>query len=108
MKEFQVIRTQYDAEYGRGVLYVLTNGDISLEETTGELSHIAEISIRRVFEYWEVGSLLDGLARGPTPAVAGLDEGPFIVSNIVGMLLGFAAGGSRGTQRRPAGQKPGW
>jgi hypothetical protein len=32
---------------------------------------------RRVFGYWEIGSLLDGLARGPTPAVAGLDEGPF-------------------------------
>ncbi len=32
---------------------------------------------RRVFEYWEVGFLLDGLARGPAPAVAGLDEGPF-------------------------------
>jgi hypothetical protein len=32
---------------------------------------------RRVFGYWEVGSLLDGLARGPAPAVAGLEEGPF-------------------------------
>ncbi len=32
---------------------------------------------RRVFGYWEVGSLLDGLARCPAPAVAGLDEGPF-------------------------------
>jgi len=32
---------------------------------------------RRVFEYWEAGSLLDGLARGPVPAVSGLDEGPF-------------------------------
>ena len=32
---------------------------------------------RRVFEYWEVGSLLDGLARCPAPAVTGLDEGPF-------------------------------
>jgi hypothetical protein len=32
---------------------------------------------RRVFEYWEVGSLLDGLAHCPTPAVSGLDEGPF-------------------------------
>ncbi len=32
---------------------------------------------RRVFYYWEVGSLLDGLAHGPAPAVAGLDEGPF-------------------------------
>jgi hypothetical protein len=32
---------------------------------------------RRVFGYWEVGALLDGLARGPAPVVAGLDEGPF-------------------------------
>ncbi|MDD1527099.1 hypothetical protein C7U92_05775 [Bradyrhizobium sp. WBOS7] len=32
---------------------------------------------RRVFDYWEVGELLDGLARCPMPAVAGLDEGPF-------------------------------
>lgn len=32
---------------------------------------------RRVFDYWEVGALLDGLARCERPAVAGLDEGPF-------------------------------
>jgi hypothetical protein len=32
---------------------------------------------RRVFEYWEVGALLDGLASGPAPAVSGLAEGPF-------------------------------
>jgi hypothetical protein len=32
---------------------------------------------RRVFDYWEVGSLLDGLAHGPAPAVSSLDEGPF-------------------------------
>lgn len=32
---------------------------------------------RRVFDYWEVGALLDGLARCPVPAVSGLDEGPF-------------------------------
>lgn len=32
---------------------------------------------RRVFGYWEVGALLDGLARGPAPAVAGLEEGPY-------------------------------
>jgi hypothetical protein len=32
---------------------------------------------RRVFDYWEVGALLDGLARCPVPAIAGLDEGPF-------------------------------
>ena len=34
-------------------------------------------SQRRVFGYWEVGSLLDGLAHCPAPAVSGLDEGPF-------------------------------
>jgi hypothetical protein len=32
---------------------------------------------RRVFGYWELGSLLDGLAHCPAPAVSGLDEGPF-------------------------------
>jgi hypothetical protein len=32
---------------------------------------------RRVFGYWEVGALLDGLARCQAPAVSGLDEGPF-------------------------------
>lgn len=32
---------------------------------------------RRVFAYWEAGELLDGLARGPAPAVAGPEEGPF-------------------------------
>ena len=32
---------------------------------------------RRVFGYWEVGCLLDGLARCPAPAVSGLEEGPF-------------------------------
>jgi hypothetical protein len=32
---------------------------------------------RRTYGYWEVGELLDGLARGPRPAVSGLVEGPF-------------------------------
>ncbi|WP_456742263.1 hypothetical protein [Bradyrhizobium sp. USDA 4469] len=31
----------------------------------------------RVFDYWEVGALLDGLVRSPVPAVSGLEEGPF-------------------------------
>ena len=30
---------------------------------------------RRVFGYWEVGALLDGLAYCPAPAVSGLHEG---------------------------------
>jgi hypothetical protein len=32
---------------------------------------------RGVYGYWEVGALLDGLARCEKPAVSGLDEGPF-------------------------------
>jgi hypothetical protein len=32
---------------------------------------------RRVFSYWEVGALLEGLAHCPGPVVSGLDEGPF-------------------------------
>ena len=32
---------------------------------------------RRVFGYWEVGALLDGLAYCPAPAVSDLQEGPF-------------------------------
>jgi hypothetical protein len=32
---------------------------------------------RRVFDYWQIGALLDGLARGPAPLVSGLDEAPF-------------------------------
>jgi hypothetical protein len=32
---------------------------------------------RRVFDYWQIGALLDGLADAPAPAVSGLNEGPF-------------------------------
>jgi hypothetical protein len=32
---------------------------------------------RRVFDYWAIGALLDGLACGPAPLVSGLNEGPF-------------------------------
>jgi hypothetical protein len=32
---------------------------------------------RRVFDYWEIGALLDGLARCPAPVLSGLEEGPF-------------------------------
>ena len=33
----------------------------------------------RVFDYWEIGALLDDLAHAPTPAVSGLQDGPFTV-----------------------------
>jgi len=36
-----------------------------------------KLNQRRVFEYWVVGQLLDGLAHCPAPAVTGLQEGPF-------------------------------
>jgi hypothetical protein len=32
---------------------------------------------RRVFGYWETGTLLERMARGPAPALSGLKEGPF-------------------------------
>jgi hypothetical protein len=31
----------------------------------------------RVFDYWEMGALLDGLGRCRTPAIVGFEEGPF-------------------------------
>jgi hypothetical protein len=39
-----------------------------------------KLNKRRVFGYWEIGSLLDRLAHCPTPAVSGLDEGPFTMA----------------------------
>jgi len=64
-----------------------------------------------VFDYWEVGLLLDGLARSPAPAVSGLDEGPFTeeMHNNRGrhtrykeskLSLTALGGGSLGTDRR--------
>ena len=37
---------------------------------------------RRVFGYWEIGELLDKLAHCPSPAVSGLEEGPFTLEMI--------------------------
>lgn len=34
---------------------------------------------RRVFDYWQIGALLDGLADAPAAAISGLDGGPFTV-----------------------------
>lgn len=41
-----------------------------------------KLNERRVLGYWEVGTLLDGLARCPVPAVSGLEEGPFTLEMI--------------------------
>ncbi|BAM88706.1 hypothetical protein S58_27000 [Bradyrhizobium oligotrophicum S58] len=43
------------------------------------LPHHRERFQRRVYDYWEGGSLLDGLALAPLPAISGLAEWPFSV-----------------------------
>jgi hypothetical protein len=42
--------------------------------STNALFHLRGLRRTRVFSEWEYGYLLDGLAFGPTPAVAGLDD----------------------------------
>jgi hypothetical protein len=39
--------------------------------------HLKQRFQRRVFDYWEIGAMLDGLALAPQPVVAGLAESPF-------------------------------
>jgi hypothetical protein len=41
---------------------------------TNALFYLRQLRQRRVFDSWEIGVLLEGLAHGPTPAVAGLDD----------------------------------
>jgi hypothetical protein len=41
---------------------------------TNALFHLFQLRQTRIFSEWEYGYLLDGLAHGPRPAVAGLDE----------------------------------
>jgi hypothetical protein len=41
---------------------------------TNALFHLKGLRQRRVFDSWEIGSLLQGLAQGPRPAVASLDD----------------------------------
>jgi hypothetical protein len=41
--------------------------------------HYRERHQRRVYDYWEAGMLLEGLALAPVPAITGLAESPFTV-----------------------------
>ena len=41
---------------------------------TNALFHLRSLRQTRIFNEWEHGYLLDGLAHGPQPAVAGLDD----------------------------------
>ena len=43
-------------------------------DRTNALFHLASLRQTRIFNEWEHGYLLDGLAHGPVPAVAGLDD----------------------------------
>lgn len=52
------------------VLELIANGYAS----TNALFYLTELRQRRVFDSWEIGSLLEGLAHGPRPALAGLDD----------------------------------
>ena len=52
------------------VLELIANGYAS----TNALFYLTELRQRRVFDSWEIGSLLEGLAHGPRPAIAGLDD----------------------------------
>jgi hypothetical protein len=52
------------------LLELIANGYAS----TNSLFHLRGLRQRRVFNSWEIGLLLEGLAHGPKPAVAGLDE----------------------------------
>ena len=44
-------------------------------ERTNAPLYLRGLRQRRVFNDFEIGSLLEGLAHGPRPAVAGLDDG---------------------------------
>jgi hypothetical protein len=41
---------------------------------TNSLFHLRGLRRRRIFNEWEIGSLLEGLAHGPRPAAEGLDD----------------------------------
>jgi hypothetical protein len=43
-------------------------------ENINPLFHLGELRQTRIFNEWELGYLLDGLAFGPRPAIAGWDE----------------------------------
>ena len=57
------------------MLEIISAGDVRLLDVFP--GHHKRLNNRRVFGYWETGTLLDGLAHCLQPAVSGLDEGPF-------------------------------
>ena len=74
MLEELPLRTTGLGETEMRILELVAAGNVSPSDV---FPGYRKSNTRRVFDYWEVGSLLDGLAHCPAPAVAGLDEGPF-------------------------------
>ncbi len=70
--ELPDVRTALTASERR-FLGVLAGGEIG----TRELLQFNADDSARVFDYWEAGRLIDGLARCPAPAILGLEAGPF-------------------------------
>ena len=50
---------------------------ISGNETPAGVLQFETNDSGRIFDYWEIGALLDGLGRCRTPAISGLKDGPF-------------------------------
>lgn len=59
------------------ILEFISKGNVSANDLFGNFLGDERLKTHRVFGFWELGELLDGLARCPAPAVSGLDEGPF-------------------------------
>ena len=64
---------------GASELRILELLSAGYEHPIDLLPHHRERFQRRVFDYWEGGTLLDGLALAPVPAISGLAEWPFSV-----------------------------
>jgi hypothetical protein len=58
----------------RRLLERLANGGATWMNIFPNMLRFDEV---RVYGYWELGRLLDGLARGPRSAITGLPDGPF-------------------------------
>jgi len=56
------------------MLELISEGNLSPPDL-----HDEERNTRRVFDFWDIGLMLDGIARCPEPAVSGLDGGSFTI-----------------------------
>ena len=59
------------------ILEFIAEGGLRPKDLFARLFSDEERTKRCVFDYWELGALLDRLARCPAPAINGVSEGPF-------------------------------